>query len=46
MSDDLAALRAALAARGLALRPEDEAAALATARFLAQAAALVRDAPQ
>ena len=35
-------LRAALAAQGLTVRPEDAPAALATARFLADAARLVR----
>ena len=39
---DVARLRAALEARRLRLRPEDEAATLATARFLLRAAALVR----
>ena len=42
--EDEAWLRAALAARGLTLRPEDAAAALATARFLAQAARRVHEA--
>lgn len=37
-------LRAALAAQGLTLRPEDVAATLATARFLAAAARRIRDA--
>lgn len=41
---DFETLRKALAAQGLKLRPEDEAATLATARFLAQAARLVREA--
>ena len=41
---DLDALRKALAAQGLTLRAEDEAATLATARFLLQAARLVREA--
>ncbi|MCB2109510.1 MAG: hypothetical protein H6895_03705 [Defluviimonas sp.] len=36
------ALRKALAALGLYLRPEDEAATLSTARFLLQSARLVR----
>jgi hypothetical protein len=39
---DLEGLRAQLAARGLQLRPEDEAATLATAQFLLRAADLVR----
>lgn len=39
---DAERLRALLAARGLRLRPEDEAATLATARFLLRAADLVR----
>lgn len=39
---DTEGLRAHLAARGLQLRPEDEAATLATARFLLRAADLVR----
>jgi hypothetical protein len=38
---DAARLRAALEARGLKLRPEDEAATLGTARFLLKAAELV-----
>jgi hypothetical protein len=37
-------LRAALAARGLTLRPEDAAATLAVARFLAEAAQRLREA--
>lgn len=41
---DLETLRKALSARGLTLRPEDEAATLATARFLLHAAQLVREA--
>ena len=41
---DQARLRAALAAQGLTLRPEDVAATLATARFLMQAARLVQQA--
>lgn len=41
---DAQRLRALLEARGLRLRPEDEAATLATARFLLGAAALVRGA--
>ena len=40
--EDAAWLRAALAAQGLTLQPEDAAATLATARFLADAARLVR----
>ena len=40
--EDEAWLRAALVARGLTLRPEDIPATLATARFLADAARLVR----
>jgi hypothetical protein len=40
--EDLAWLRAALQRHGLALRPEDEGATLATARFLAAAARLIR----
>lgn len=39
---DAERLRALLAARGLTLRPEDEAATLAAARFLLRAADLVR----
>ena len=39
---DIEGLRAQLAARGLHLRPEDEAATLATAQFLLRAADLVR----
>jgi hypothetical protein len=39
---DAEALRALLAARGLRLRPEDEAATLATAHFLLKAAETVR----
>ncbi len=39
---DAERLRSHLAARGLQLRPEDEAATLATARFLLRAAELVR----
>lgn len=42
--EDAAWLRAALAQHGLNLRPEDTAAALATARFLAEAARRVREA--
>ena len=44
MTQDLDAerLRALLEARGLRLRPEDEAATLATARFLLAAAGRVR----
>jgi hypothetical protein len=38
---DAARLRAMLEARGLKLRPEDEAATLGTARFLLRAAELV-----
>ena len=41
---DDAWLRAALATKGLTLRPEDAAATLATARFLAEAARRVREA--
>lgn len=41
---DAERLRALLEARGLRLRPEDEAATLATARFLLRAATLVRQA--
>jgi hypothetical protein len=44
MTADSDALRAAIAARGLSLRPEDEAATLSTARLLLQAARLVREA--
>jgi hypothetical protein len=39
---DAEGLRARLEARGVQLRPEDEAATLATARFLLRAAELVR----
>ncbi|MFN0114498.1 MAG: hypothetical protein ACKVPY_07475 [Paracoccaceae bacterium] len=42
--EDEAWLRSALARHGLTLRPEDAAAALATARFLAEAAQKVREA--
>lgn len=38
-------LRARLAARGIDLRPEDVAPTLATARFLARAAEILRAAP-
>lgn len=41
---DAERLRALLEARGLRLRPEDEAATLATARFLLRAAEMVRQA--
>lgn len=41
---DAERLRQLLAVRGLTLRPEDEAATLATARFLQRAARLVRQA--
>lgn len=41
---DAERLRALLDARGLRLRPEDEAATLGTARFLLRAAELVRKA--
>ena len=41
---DAERLRALLAARGLRLRPEDEAGTLRTALFLLRAAALVREA--
>jgi hypothetical protein len=39
---EAAQLRALLEARGLRLRPEDEAATLATARFLLRAAEMIR----
>ncbi len=42
--EDEAWLRAALATKGLTLRPEDTAATLSTARFLAEAARRVRNA--
>ena len=42
--EDNAWLRAALVTKGLTLRPEDAAATLATARFLAEAARRVRGA--
>lgn len=44
--EDEAWLRAALAALGLTLRPEDVSATLATAQFLAEAARRVRGAAQ